>query len=55
MSLNMNNVVNKEKDLILLILQMLSSSKTIITQSSYVPGHQFPEKEEELEGKDFCC
>eukprot|EP00794_Sanderia_malayensis_P006849 gene6849-7618_t len=31
------------------IFQIVSNSKMIITQSSYVPGQDFPEKEEELD------
>ena len=32
---------------------MLSSSKLEITQSSYIPGQEFPKEEKELEGIQF--
>ena len=31
-------------------LQVLATSKIVITQSSYIPGQNFPEKEEDLNG-----
>ena len=32
--------------------QVLSTSKVEIIESHYIPGHEFPEKEEELNGKE---
>ena len=39
---------------LIVLWKVLGSSKLVITQSSYIPGQNFPEKDDDLNGIKFA-